>query len=38
MPREGIYSLIQATICRRVLLGHVFQNPPHSAHIFLSNP
>ncbi|KAK7001247.1 hypothetical protein R3P38DRAFT_2559263, partial [Favolaschia claudopus] len=29
-PREGIYILIQATICRRLILRQIFQNPVHN--------
>ncbi|KAK6984117.1 hypothetical protein R3P38DRAFT_2576560 [Favolaschia claudopus] len=30
MPREGIYMLIQATICRRRILSQIFNNPAHN--------
>ncbi|KAK7013470.1 ATP-dependent DNA helicase Q-like 3 [Favolaschia claudopus] len=36
MPREGIYMLIQATICRRVILGPILQNPIHSGRLLFS--
>lgn len=38
MPREGLYVLIQATVCRRTVLARVFENPPHSELLFLVSP